>query len=396
MALTRQEIGARLRAIREEIGFTQAEVAKRLQVHRPTISEIEAGRRAVSSEELFKLAAIYAHSVADFLLEARPTEEMVLDVMFRAGGDPGRPETRIAVQRFMNRCREERGLEDLLELSRPVDARPSYRTEPPRNKGEAIRQGEQVADQERNRLDLGALPVSGLPSLLEKQGVCIGPIIPEDGAQIDGFYFESDSLGACIAINPNNGEGSSFRDVFTAAHEYAHWLLKDRPVELLDLSVKTDDLLEVRANAFAAAFLLPRNGLVEYFSNAGMLREGALSHLSQGDVVRAMDQFGVSRQALLYRMQNLGLISEPVRNALWHFSIAETAKALEITFGGRGFIGTRLPMLAVHAWRQGLVSTARAASLCEKSVEEYRTFVQEIGEEQNPVTAAPLIGAAAG
>jgi transcriptional regulator with XRE-family HTH domain len=54
---------------REAAGLTQGQVAKMLTVHRPTISEIEAGRRRVSADELIKLADIYGVSVDWITLE---------------------------------------------------------------------------------------------------------------------------------------------------------------------------------------------------------------------------------------------------------------------------------------------------------------------------------------
>lgn len=55
----RIEIAARLRTAREAAGLTQGQVAQKLQVHRPTISEIEAGRRRVSADELAAFADLY-------------------------------------------------------------------------------------------------------------------------------------------------------------------------------------------------------------------------------------------------------------------------------------------------------------------------------------------------
>jgi transcriptional regulator with XRE-family HTH domain len=52
-------MGSRLRMAREMSGLSQAQVAKMLSLHRPSISEMEAGRRKVSTEELCKLAEIY-------------------------------------------------------------------------------------------------------------------------------------------------------------------------------------------------------------------------------------------------------------------------------------------------------------------------------------------------
>lgn len=52
-------IGQRLRMAREQAGLSQSQVAKMLGVHRPTISEMEAGRRKVSAEEIGRLSKIY-------------------------------------------------------------------------------------------------------------------------------------------------------------------------------------------------------------------------------------------------------------------------------------------------------------------------------------------------
>jgi transcriptional regulator with XRE-family HTH domain len=55
----REEIAGRLRMARESAGLSQGQVAKRLGMHRPTISEIEAGRRRVSGEEIAAFGKLY-------------------------------------------------------------------------------------------------------------------------------------------------------------------------------------------------------------------------------------------------------------------------------------------------------------------------------------------------
>lgn len=65
----RATIAARLREARKAAGLSQGQVAKLLQMHRPTISEIEAGNRRVSAEELAKFAETYDVTVAWLLAE---------------------------------------------------------------------------------------------------------------------------------------------------------------------------------------------------------------------------------------------------------------------------------------------------------------------------------------
>ena len=59
----RQGIAARLKLGREMAGLTQGQVASQLGWHRPTVSEIEAGRRRVPAEELKTLSELYGVNV---------------------------------------------------------------------------------------------------------------------------------------------------------------------------------------------------------------------------------------------------------------------------------------------------------------------------------------------
>jgi len=277
----------------------------------------------------------------------------------------------------------------------PTDTRPGYRVPAPGSKWDAVQQGNSIAEQERRRLDIGIEPIRAPLDLLEKQGVRIGPVYPLDGDQLDGCYLETDELGPCVAVNSTRDDWTGFRAAFTAAHEYAHWLLRDVQVELFEFQPGTEDLLEVRANAFAAAFLLPENGVRQYVAGAGLLIGNRIQHLSRGDVVRAMDFFGVSRTALLYRLQNIGLLEAQIAEPLRGFPLRETAKALGIEFGSRQYIGTRLPALAIHAWRKGLITAGRAADLCEIDLAEFKALLRQIGEEPELGEDVPPVGAAA-
>jgi transcriptional regulator with XRE-family HTH domain len=59
----RADVASRLRSAREMAGLTQARVARLLNIHRPSVTEAEAGRRRVPAEELSELAKIYGVSV---------------------------------------------------------------------------------------------------------------------------------------------------------------------------------------------------------------------------------------------------------------------------------------------------------------------------------------------
>ena len=58
------DIARRLREAREQAGLSQGQSSRLLGMHRPTLSEIEAGRRKVSTDELVKFAELYRVSTA--------------------------------------------------------------------------------------------------------------------------------------------------------------------------------------------------------------------------------------------------------------------------------------------------------------------------------------------
>jgi len=55
----RELIAFRLREARRLAGLSQSQAAELLKLHRPAISEMEAGRRKVTAEEIIVLAELY-------------------------------------------------------------------------------------------------------------------------------------------------------------------------------------------------------------------------------------------------------------------------------------------------------------------------------------------------
>lgn len=69
LEIQRSAIAERLREARKAAGLSQGQVARLLQMHRPTVSEIEAANRRVSAEELVKFAETYDVTVSWLLGE---------------------------------------------------------------------------------------------------------------------------------------------------------------------------------------------------------------------------------------------------------------------------------------------------------------------------------------
>ena len=69
----RVQLPERLKEARKLAGLSQGHVAKILGLHRPSVSEMEAGNRRVSADELARLAEIYDVSVAWLVGESPDT-----------------------------------------------------------------------------------------------------------------------------------------------------------------------------------------------------------------------------------------------------------------------------------------------------------------------------------
>lgn len=77
------DLSARLKLAREQAGLSQGQIAKMMGLHRPTISEIEAGRRKVTSDELVEFANYYGVSTQWLLNENQPDENPAVELAAR-------------------------------------------------------------------------------------------------------------------------------------------------------------------------------------------------------------------------------------------------------------------------------------------------------------------------
>jgi transcriptional regulator with XRE-family HTH domain len=77
MTESSRKIGQRIKKLREEIGMNQQALADRFGILRPTISQIEKGKRKITAEEIVKLSEILNTSV-QYLMCIEDQPEVVL------------------------------------------------------------------------------------------------------------------------------------------------------------------------------------------------------------------------------------------------------------------------------------------------------------------------------
>jgi transcriptional regulator with XRE-family HTH domain len=80
----REKIATRIREARTMAGLSQAQAAEKLNLQRPAISEIEAGKRKVSAEEIIQFGALYKVDKSWLLLEDDNGLKMNEQVLFAA------------------------------------------------------------------------------------------------------------------------------------------------------------------------------------------------------------------------------------------------------------------------------------------------------------------------
>jgi len=332
MSIDQNILATRLRDARMAAHMKQDQAAEALGIARTGVVQLESGNRAVSTLELAKLAALYGRSIVSFFEEPDTNhEEDVLVALFRAaqGVSEDRPWQK-EVSRYLEICRAGVELECLLDRA-PHVGPPSYEMPIPQRIMEAVEQGAFVAEQERRRLGLGHNPISDMSDLINAQNIwASGARLPDE---MSGLFLKHPSIGLCILVNFDHARA---RKRFSYAHEYAHALLDRRNTATVSLEQNRSDLGEVRANAFAAAFLLPRNG-VWAFLNArskggpsvveqtvydpqsesggeevrGKRRAAPGSQLlTYEDVATLAHHFGVSYQAALFRLKSLDIVNE--------------------------------------------------------------------------------------
>jgi len=388
--MQRTGMSRRLRAARELASIGQGEAAEALGLPRTAVTQIEGGNRSVSTMELARFADLYRRPLGWFLADAPDADEDVVVALHRiAPGIDAAPETRLEVERCVQICREGVGLEGMLGRN-GRDGPPAYREPVPRSTGEAVAQGERVAEQERRRLELGSAPIADMMELLGDRGIWASVVnLPHT---MSGLFLNHPSIGMAVLVNAGHVRA---RQRFSLAHEYAHALVdRDRVVGVSDAD-SGRERIEQRANAFAAAFLLPKAGLDGELrrlgkgqqartdqivfdvatggSIRGQLRPAARSQtIGFQDVAFIAHRFGVSYRVAVYRLKSLHHINRPVARALLspereatgkeYLSALDLFDDLEEPVGcmrGTRDLRSRVAHLALEAYRLEEISRGR-------------------------------------
>lgn len=379
-------VGERLRVVREGAKITQANAAAAAGIARTTLVAIEQGQRRVRVEELQQLARLYGVSVNALVRQ----EAVFTDLIPRFRKLPNSSESAIeqAARLLNDLVRAEVELENLLGVRRPRN----YPQQRPILVGDVRVQAEQDAAELRQWLGLGQAPVSDVFALLEFQlGVRV--YVRRLPQRVSGLFAFDEVAGACMLINANHPRS---RRCQTAAHELGHLVsTRSEPDFLCDDSPE-QSREERYAHAFARNFLLPARTLLQSFAD---VTAGA-SHLNRRHIIVLAHSFGVSREALVKRLEevgraksgtwdwftaNGGITDEQEKQVLGDLVTLDSAKV-----DADRPVSLRLGLLAAEAWRKELLSEGQLARLLRLDRIETRTLLDSFeaeGSEHSEVTA---------
>jgi Zn-dependent peptidase ImmA (M78 family) len=259
--------------------------------------------------------------------------------------------------------------------------------------GDPLAQGERLADAERARFDLDAGPILELSWLVEDQGVKILPRrFPEDAAERGGFFFDSE-LGPCIFVDAN---ASPVQRDYIIAHQYGHFLADYDPYITTICGHPGPETLvdahELRAHAFALAFLMPRRDFETYRKALGLQPGATIS----ADFVRQLQiYFAVDFEMVFWRLLSLGWIDAVHMQVLLseNFDLRSPVDVDRMDADERlaflGSIPERYVHLVASGFGRGLLELEDAAEYLETDVEEARHVLEQFHYEEPPPPSEP-------
>lgn len=299
--------GDRVRRLIDESGRTQRVFAEQVNMEQSKLSKSLGGTRRFTSLEL-ALIAEALHVTVDWLLTGQEPE--LATAARRSAGSSAEAALRWARQYAMRRTNlSHLGYPQKPNLPEPVSRSTTW-----------IQQGQALANAATAMLgSRGLSTVGDLPKVIEEVfGIDVA--IEQLGAGFDGLAVSTDTTKLILV----DATSITARQRFTIAHELGHLLCGDdqgihEDADIYSSASKKGEG-EVRANAFAAALLMPEALVRAMVAEQGSSLEG-LSGVAQ--------TLNVSPTALAYRLENLRVIDAGLRTAL----MGTTSKAAAMKSG---------------------------------------------------------------
>ena len=279
--------GQRIRQLRLAKGMTQQQLADATGglVTKQSISKYERGKSQPSSVVLSKLADVFGVKTADLFREPAARIEFEAYRKFARLGKRKQEK----IESIIRRKLEERlRLQDLLGQLRDVEVPSKMWT------ARSLEEAEEAAETLRDKWDLGRAPIAEVTSVLEDHHVHVLSIDTSDDFDGVSVYAYDNGTPLAAAVVYHRGRPGE-RQRLNLAHELAHLVL--------DVEESDDFNEEDAAYRMGAAFLAPS---VPLLRDVGDRRQS----IQLQELLILKQRYGMSVQALLYRLKDLGVISQ--------------------------------------------------------------------------------------
>lgn len=291
----------RIRSLIHDSGVSQAALSTELGLDPTKLSKSLSGARRFTSVELAQIAEHFGVTV-DWILTG---EEPPMATAARAFQGSS-PERAVSEAARLVELRQSAARLGYPKAWHPVPVRSSA--------ARAVDQGTELAAEATGRvaamgLDVLAVDLAAVVEAAFGVDVCLTQL----GEGFDGLAAATDEAKIIVAaVTP-----VAYRQRFTIAHELGHLLAADDQGVHADQDIfggDRRDPTEMRANAFAAAFLMPEH----------LVRGAVSAGFSETEFAALSVRLFVSPSALAHRLANLRLIDEMTRDR-WRVMSAATA-----------------------------------------------------------------------
>ena len=134
-----------------------------------------------------------------------------------------------------------------------------------------------------------------------------------------GMCLKDKSEHRFMLINSNQPQG---RQHFTIAHELYHLFIEEKPTpHKCNPGCGSKNPVEQCADMLASFLLMPETGICQLIPETELKTQD----ISIATILKLEHYFSVSRSALLYRLLNMGLISENTRSRLAEIRVKYSA-----------------------------------------------------------------------
>ncbi len=175
---------------------------------------------------------------------------------------------------------------------------------------------ENLAHKFRAEQGLSATEAINLKSLLRKLNILT--LFRPLSESFYGISLKSPGGSQFLLINANSTKG---RQHYTIAHELYHLFYDEHCEPHVCAKSGGKNGAEYNADAFAAALLMPCDGVMQFLSNEEIKRK----NVGLANIIKLEQYFSVSRLSLLIRLKNLGLLSPQAFESLSKISVKESA-----------------------------------------------------------------------